>query len=147
MVIHRTQIFREAQVDPALRTIAKFLHDKFPKRGVQIDVRAHKNRSVEQNALSHAWYRQVAVTEKEYTEDEIKCFCKLRYGAPILRAEDADFNEVCVVLDRLPYEERLKIMRRIPVTSEMSTEQMSAYLERVQQHYAGRVPLEFPGDW
>jgi hypothetical protein len=37
-------------------------------------------------------------------------------------------------------------MEHLDVTSLMKVPQMSRYLEQVQQHYAGRVPLEFPDD-
>lgn len=118
----------------------------FPKSGVEVIWRvARKDRSLEQNNISHAWYKQVSETENEYTPAQVKRLCKYTYGLPILRGDDPEFNEWCAkVIDPLPYEHRIEAMEHIDVTSLMKTAQMSAYLEQVQAHYAGRVPLEFP---
>ena len=115
------------------------------KKYFLVTLHTGKSRTTSQNAISHAWYLQVAREEAEYTPEEVKCFCKLRYGLPILRGDDERVNELCAsVIDPLPYESRVKAMRLFPVTSLMSTKQLGEYLEHVQSHYAGRVKLEFP---
>ena len=45
-----------------------------------------KPRTVDQNALSHVWYDQVARELGEDTELQVKAYCKLHFGVPILRA-------------------------------------------------------------
>lgn len=106
-----------------------------------------KPRSLDQNAISHKWYEQVSNELKECSELDVKCFCKLHYGVPILRAEDDDFREAYdTAIKPLPYEKKLIAMRVLPVTSIMSVKQLSQYLEIVQDAYAGRVRLEFPVD-
>jgi hypothetical protein len=65
----------------------------------------------------------------------------------MLRAEDEDFREMYdgMVKERFSYEEKLQLMKWIPVTSLMNTDQLSRYLEAVQSAYAKRgVILEFP---
>ena len=57
-----------------------------------------KDRSQEQNRLSHAWYAQVAAELREDTPAGVKGFCKLHFGVPILRGESEEF---CDIYDRL----------------------------------------------
>lgn len=109
----------------------------------------YNHRSLEQNALSHAWYEQLAKELPEDNELGWKCFCKLHFGVPILRAADEDFR---VFYDgslkaTLTYEQKLEAMKYLPVTSLMKTKQLSAYLETMQAHFlAHGVRLEFPVD-
>ena len=44
----------------------------------------------------------------------------------------------------MDYPDKLTLMEWFPVTSLMTTPQLSQYLEKVQDHYRGRVALEFP---
>jgi hypothetical protein len=126
----------------------KGMFEPFPKSGVEVIWRvATRDRSLEQNALSHKWYSIVSETEHEYTPGQIKSRCKYHFGLPILRGDDPDFNAWCVkVIDPLPYESRIEAMEHLDVTSLMKVPQMSRYLEQVQAHYAGRVDLRFPDE-
>lgn len=113
------------------------------------DIRIYtgKSRSIQQNAISHAWYLQVAREEREYTAGKIKCLCKYHFGLPILRGDDEYYNDKCAkFIDPLPYESRIEAMELWPCTSLMKTKQLSEYLEAIQAHYAGRVVLEFPDE-
>jgi len=47
-----------------------------------------------QNRLSHGWYGELAEGIKEHDAIGYKCFCKLHFGVPIMRAEDDEFREV-----------------------------------------------------
>lgn len=120
-------------------------------------IKTGKARSIPQNSISHAWYLQVSLEEREFTPEEVKCLCKYHFGLPILRGdidlevevggEMVNYNEVCEqVIDPLPYENRIKAMLYFPVTSKMKTKQLNFYLECVQRHYAKRVQLMFPED-
>lgn len=114
---------------------------------LRVSVRTGKNRSLNQNAISHAWYEQISRELGEGTPEDVKCECKLRFGVPILRAEDEDFREMydASIKRHLSYEQKLKAMRFLPVTSLMTKNQLSRYLEDMQREYAGRgVRLEFP---
>jgi hypothetical protein len=103
-----------------------------------------KPRTLTQNALLHAWCSTVAVEERQYTDSEVKCLCKLWFFLPILRGEDDEFNAICEsVIDPLPYESKVKAMEILPVTSLMKTKQLNRGLEAMQAHFAGRVELEF----
>jgi hypothetical protein len=104
-----------------------------------------KARSLDQNAISHTWYDQISRELREETPLGVKCFCKLHYGVPILRAENEDFRaQYDTVLKPLSYDKKLLAMNFLPVTSLMTKPQLSQYLEAIQSAYADRVNLEFP---
>lgn len=115
-------------------------------RYVKVSAKTGKARSLDQNAISHAWYEQLA---RELREDEAlghKCYCKLHHGVPILRAEDEEFRDAYdATIKGMTYEQKLQVMRLLPVTSLMTKEQLSKYLEAMQADFAKRgVRLEFP---
>ena len=94
------------------------------------------DRGLTQNALSFVWYN---FADKMLSEqiNTTRRFCKLHFGVPILRGEDEKFlamyNKVVLSHD---YETKLEIMDYMPVTSLMSREQMTRYLNAMQVHYA-----------
>lgn len=113
--------------------------------GCRVDVKPPV-RSLDQNAISHAWYEQLG---KELREDDSigwKCACKLWFGVPILRAEDEDFRSAYdSAIKGLDYEQKLTAMKILPVTSLMTKAQLSKYLEAMQGYFLGRgVHLKFP---
>ncbi len=115
---------------------------------LRANVKAGKDRSLDQNAISHAWYQQLAMELREDDAMGWKCYCKLHHGVPILRAENDDFR---AFYDRsikgLSYEQKLQAMRFLPVTSLMTVKQLSAYLVAVQADFGGRgVFLMFPNE-
>lgn len=106
---------------------------------------AEKDRTASQNSISHVWYAQIAAELREDTEYGVKCECKLRYGVPILRADDEDFRQLYdIAIKPLPYEKKLKAIGLIPVTSIMTVGQLTRYLDCMREGYKGRVELEFP---
>ena len=118
-------------------------------RFVKISAKTGKARSLDQNAISHAWYEQIA---RELREDDAlgwKAYCKLNHGVPILRAEDEEFREFYdhSIKPVLTYEQKLSAMKYLPVTSLMTKPQLSAYLEAMQTDFSRRgVMLSFPED-
>lgn len=108
-----------------------------------------KKRSHDQNSISHAWYEQIARELREHTVLQVKAFCKLHYGVPILRAECPEFREAydSRIRTGFTYEQKLILMESFPVTSLMTKPQLSQYLEAMQKGYADRgVALEFPNE-
>ena len=104
-------------------------------------------RSINQNDISHVWYEQISAELKEDTVLGVKCYCKLHHGVPILRAENAVFKEAYDnAIKGLSYEQKLKCMEILPVTSRMNKSQLSEYLEKVRDDFIGRVKLEFPNE-
>jgi hypothetical protein len=114
---------------------------------LRVSAKAGKDRSLDQNAISHLWYEQLARELREYDALGWKCECKLLHGVPILRAEDAEFRTFYdrAIKQSLSYEEKLAAMKFLPVTRLMTTPQMSKYLEAMRDHFLRRgVRLEFP---
>ena len=115
-------------------------------RFVKVSAKVGTARSLDQNAIAHAWFEQVA---RELREDDalgVKCFCKLHHGIPILRAEDEEFrNFYDGSLKRLAYEQKIVAMKFLPVTSLMTKPQLSRFLEAMQSDFLLRgVVLQFP---
>jgi hypothetical protein len=113
---------------------------------LRLNVKKGKDRSLDQNAISHCWYEQLA---RELREDDVlgwKCYSKLHLGVPILRAEDEEFRTAYdAVIKGLTYEQKLIAMKHWPVTSVMTIPQLSKYLEAMQAEFLRRgVKLEFP---
>lgn len=114
---------------------------------LRVTVKAGKDRSLDQNAISHAWYEQLARELREYDALGWKQECKLLHGVPILRAEDEEFRQFydAALKTKLSYAEKLAAMKYLPVTSLMTKQQLSRYLESVREHFLRRgVQLEFP---
>lgn len=114
---------------------------------LRVTIKTGKDRTLDQNAISHAWYEQIARELREDTPEGVKLECKLLFGVPILRAEDEEFREMydASMKRYLSYEQKVRAMRYLPVTSLMTTMQLSRYLEDMQRHFDQRgVRLEFP---
>ena len=112
---------------------------------LRVAIKTGKDRSLDQNAIAHAWFSQIANELREQTALQVKAECKLTIGVPILRAEDEEFREF---YDRaikwMTYEQKLDAMAFVPVTSIMTVKQLSQFLTGMQEGYRGRVALEFP---
>lgn len=131
----------------SLSTVIGELREQWARhKFLRLSIKTGKARSLDQNAVTHCWYEQIA---RELREDDAlgwKCYAKLHHGVPILRAEDAEFRETYdSAIKGLSYEQKLKVMRLLPVTSLMTKEQLSKYAEAVQDDFRRRgVVLEFP---
>jgi hypothetical protein len=104
-----------------------------------------KNRTLEQNDQAHVWYEQLAIELPEDNALGWKCYCKLHFGVPILRAEDEEFRKVYdQSIKSMSYEHKLQVMKILPVTSIMKTKQYNQYFEAMQDEFLKRgVKLEF----
>jgi HD-GYP domain-containing protein (c-di-GMP phosphodiesterase class II) len=103
-----------------------------------------------QNRCSHGWYNELAANLKEYDAIGYKCFCKLHFGVPILRTEDEEFRQVYdTAIKKLTYEQKIDVMKYLPVTSLMSTKQLSSYLETMKEYFwqHNGYELKFPSDY
>ena len=123
------------------------IREAFRKDGfVRVSIKSGKKRSLSQNDISHAWYEQLAREMREDDAEGWKSYCKLHHGVPILRTEDEDFRATYDKAIRpLSYEQKLAVMKILPVTSLMTKAQLSKYLEAVQADFRAKgVWLEFP---
>ena len=133
--------------ETSLQSAIGMLREQYSRyKFLRISTKTGQDRSLNQNAITHAWYEQLA---RELREDDAlgwKAFSKLHFGVPILRAEDDEFREAYdSVIKPLSYEKKLLAMKMLPVTSEMTKKQISAYAEAMQAHFIQQgVRLEFP---
>lgn len=119
------------------------------KRPFTVDVTDGRDRSAEQNRLSHKWYTEIAEQTGEGVED-VRARCKLEIGVPIMREASKKFRETYDANIRdLPYDRKLAVIRDmdIPVTRLMNVEQMSGYMDTVfQRHAEFGIALTVPPD-
>jgi hypothetical protein len=135
--------------ESALQSCLGDLRESFrTNKFIKVSAKTGKARSLDQNGISHVWYEQLA---RELREDDAlgyKCYCKLHHGVPILRAEDEEFRAFYDgALKALSYEKKLEAMKFLPVTSIMTKQQLSKYLDAVQNDFMLKgVRLEYPDD-
>lgn len=97
-------------------------------------------RSLNQNALIHKWYGQVAKHLGDVTAMQVKGQCHVAYGVPIKRRDPV----WCRVWDRmfagLTYEQQCFLFERgiLAMTREMSVSELSEYMDAMQAHYRGQ---------
>ena len=93
--------------------------------------------SLSQNSLIHQWYKDWASYTCESIR-EVTYRCKLCFGVPIMRGDDADYCEGYdeLIKNRFSYEEKLRLMKRWPVTSLMNKKQKTLYLETMKNEAA-----------
>ena len=105
-------------------------------------------RSLDQNAISHALYAQIAGQIEDQTVQEVRAECKLRYGVPILRAGSEEFRaQYDKVIKPHDYPTKLAIMEWLPVTSLMDKAQFSEYLDTVIREFSKvGVSILMPGE-
>ena len=116
---------------------------------LSVKVESNRHRTIEQNKLQRLWCMEVADHFGDRTPEEVRGDAKLRFGVPILRAEDEAF---CAAYDStvkpLPYEMKLALMMEPldwAVTRKMNTSQKTRYLEALERHYrAEGVALTVP---
>lgn len=91
-----------------------------------------------QNRLAQRWFTDIAKHFGDRDHEDVRAECKLRFGVPILRAEDEAFRaSYDGIMKHLPYEAKLKAVRAwdLPVTRLMTVKQMSAFMDAVQREY------------
>lgn len=107
-----------------------------------VDITKGRRRSVEQNKLQRLWLREVAEQMGDRTSEEVRGYCKLHIGVPILREENEAFREKYdAVVRPLPYEAKLAIMMEpldMPVTRLMTTGQKVRYLDNIYTFFTSQ---------
>lgn len=134
-------LYGESQLAALMEILPRLPLDA--ERPIQVLIQEpKKRRTPAQNAFSHAWYGEIAEALPEDDALGWKCYCKLHHGVPILRAEDDDFRQAYDgAIKGLPYERKLLAMRVFPVTSRMSTRQLTKYADAVRDDFAARGVL------
>lgn len=96
-----------------------------------------RDRSLDQNSLQFLWAREASEQRGDTTPDEVRCDWKLRHGVPIMREDSPEFRDTYDRLIKpLTFEQKLRAMQLIEVTSLMKVRQMVRYLDTVQRECA-----------
>ena len=107
-----------------------------------VDITSGRRRSTEQNRLQRLWLNEIAEQLGDRTAEEIRGYCKLHHGVPILRNENEAFRLAYdQVIRPLPYEAKLKAMMvplDMPVTRIMDVDQKPRSLTAVHQEFGKR---------
>jgi hypothetical protein len=114
-------------------------------------VTAGKIRTSLQNKLQRKWMQEIAEQLGDVTPEEIRGYCKLHLGVPILREENEAFRErYDAIVKPLPYEQKLAVMQEpldMPITRIMTTAQKHRYLNAIWQHFCEKgIVLTNPED-
>ena len=143
------QIFRIPANDR--KNVADKLHAfvmaTLPGKSLRVNVAKYvRSRTGEQNALAFAWYAEVASAVQQESPRDVRRYCKLHHGVPIMRMQDEEFRDAYdVVIKPLAYELKLIAMDHWPVTSLMDTVQLSQYLDAIHDDYEKQgIDLEWP---
>lgn len=107
---------------------------------LSVDIQAERHRTTRQNRLQRQWMNDIASQTQGHDAEYWRGYCKLHFGVAIRKNADEVFAKIYDEAIRpLPYEQKLAIMCvpiDLPVTRDMNSKQMTAYLDQVQQHFA-----------
>lgn len=138
---------RTVKNDDDLALLKVYLDQR--KRPFTVDVTDGRDRSSEQNRLSHKWYKEIADQTGEAV-DEVRARCKLELGVPIMREVSDKFRATYDRLIRpLDYADKLALIRDtdMPVTRLMGVGDMSRYMDAVfERHASFGIELTIPED-
>lgn len=96
-----------------------------------------RDRTGEQNRLQFLWAREAAEQRGDRTPEEQRNEWKLRFGVPIMREDSPDFRDnYDTLIKPLTYEQKIKAMELISVTSLMKVRQMVRYLDSIERECA-----------
>lgn len=96
-------------------------------------------RSDQQNRLAQRWFTDIARQLGDQTHEDVRSECKLRFGVPILRAENEAFRQSWDEgVGALPYERQQAAVKAfdLPVTRLMTVKQMTAFMDEMQRSWS-----------
>lgn len=131
-----TRVIRSAE---DIEKLARFIsaRTKFP---MTVTITQGASRSSVQNRLAQRWFTDVARQLGDETHEDVRAYCKLHFGVPILRAENEAFRQSYDrTMKGLAYEDKLAAVKAfdLPVTRLMTVKQMTAFMDEVQRHWLG----------
>lgn len=140
---------RFLETDHDRRMMIRFLEDQ--PLPLTVSLSKGGRRSIQQNKLQRLWLNEISEQLADQSPEEVRGYCKLTIGVPILRAENDTFRERYDAIVRpLPYEQKLALMMEpldFPVSRLMTKKQATAYLDGVHRHFSEKgIVLTDPGD-
>lgn len=130
-------MLRSVENEYQRKMLLKYLEGQ--KLPFTVEIQTGRKRSTEQNKTQRMWVKEIS-EQTGMTSEEVRAFCKLTIGVPILREENETFRaKYDAVVRPLTYEAKLAIMSEpldMPVTRLMSVAQKSRYLDAIFQHFS-----------
>ena len=138
---------RSIKTEAQRETLLLFLKSK--KLPLTVQITSGRIRSGEQNRLQRKWIGEIAEQLEGETTEDVRAYCKLRFGIPILRAENPEFKaSYDRVIGGLSYEQKIEAMQQpldMPITRLMSVDQKARYLADMSRYYTAQgVILTIP---
>ncbi|MOA14462.1 hypothetical protein D3C78_1345650 [compost metagenome] len=140
----RIAVNSPARLSEAITRLTAMYRDK---KYVVASLRPGKDRTLDQNALWFALYQRIAEMTEIGDVEDARRYCKLHFGVPIMRADDADFRDGWNRLFlHLPYEVKLRLMGAcamfgpdgFPVTRLFNRQQGIAYTNRIVDEFRAK---------
>ncbi|WP_236237683.1 hypothetical protein [Pseudomonas faucium] len=134
----------QAKLSEAITMLTRLFRDK---KFVVVSMRPGKDRTLDQNALWFAMYERIAKSTEMGDIEDVRRYCKLHLGVPIMRAGCAEFRtgwaESFIHLD---YDVKLRLMGPcamfgpdgFPVTRLFDRAQGSQYTDRIVEEFGAR---------
>jgi len=104
-----------------------------------VSVVAGEKRTNPQNKTIHGWYGEIARHLGDTPAEKVRAECKLQFGVPILRRDDAEFRDWYDSAIRwMEYEQKREMFLHLDpqVTSKMTVKQLSEYMETMMRHFS-----------
>ena len=102
-----------------------------------VTVTKGKPRSVESNRLQRLWLKEAAEQLEGHDAEDIRGYCKLAFGVPILRRDDEAYDhEWKTLMAPKSHQEQLALMRMpfdLAVTRKFTSKQHIEFLDRMSQ--------------
>lgn len=133
-----------ARLSEAITRLTAMYRDK---KYVVVSLRPGKDRTLDQNALWFALYQRIAEMTQIGDVEDARRYCKLHYGVPIMRRDDADFRDGWNrMFLHLTYEQKLELMGPcaifgpdgFPVTRLFNRVQGVLYTDRIVEAFTDR---------
>lgn len=140
----RISVNSQAKLAEAVTLLTQLFREK---KFVVVSMRPGKDRTLDQNALWFAMYDRIAKTTEMGDVEDVRRYCKLHHGVPLMRSVSAEFRQgYNLALLHLPYEIKLRWMGAcamfgpdgFPVTRLFNREQGCMYTDRIAVEFAAK---------
>lgn len=111
---------------------------KLAQKRLTVEILPEK-RTLDQNSMINALYGQVASQAEDLAVIDVRRYCKLHYGIPLLRANSVTFNQFYVAaIIGMEYEQKIMLMDYMDVTSakEFSVKMGTEYIDTIIREYS-----------
>lgn len=131
---------RTVETEQARQMLIRFIEGR--KLPFTVTLTDGKHRTTDQNRLQRLWVTEIAAQLGDQTPEEVRGYCKLAFGVPILRAENEAFRaSYDRIIKPLGYPQKLALMMEpfdFGVTRLMTTRQKTNYLDAIHRHFSDK---------